>query len=86
MSDIFGGNAFLPVLFLLATVISGKPVLPAAHDTDLYLTALGIILTVFYVAGLVFCPRRQYARMGVDSIAAIVIHLIGIAGLATIAT
>ncbi|MEW2371955.1 hypothetical protein AB0940_21700 [Streptomyces sp. NPDC006656] len=85
VSDIFGGNAFLPVLFLLATVISGKPVLPAAHDTDIYLTALGIILTVVYMTGLVFRPRRQYARMGVDSIAAVLIYLIGIAGLATIA-
>ncbi|MGW2712660.1 hypothetical protein ACWC4J_27330 [Streptomyces sp. NPDC001356] len=28
----------------------------------------------------------EYARMGVDSIAAVVIHLVGIAGLATIAT
>ncbi|MFG2668231.1 sodium:calcium antiporter [Streptomyces sp. NPDC048387] len=84
VSDIFGGNAFLPVLFLLATVISGKPVLPAAHDTDIYLTALGIILTVVYMTGLVFRPRRQYARMGVDSIAAVLIYLIGIAGLATI--
>jgi cation:H+ antiporter len=25
ISDVFGSNAFLPVLFLLATLISGKP-------------------------------------------------------------
>ncbi|MFJ7150132.1 sodium:calcium antiporter [Streptomyces sp. NPDC100445] len=86
VSDIFGGNAFLPVLFLVATLISGKPVLPAAHDTDIYLTALGIILTVVYMAGLVFRPRRQYARMGIDSVTVIVVYLVGIAGLATIAT
>ncbi|MGW3097546.1 sodium:calcium antiporter [Streptomyces sp. NPDC001102] len=86
ISDIFGGNAFLPVLFLPAAIISGKPVLPAAHDTDVYLTALGIILTVTYMAGLVFRPRRQYARMGIDSVTAVVIYVVGIAGLATIAT
>ncbi|MFE1910073.1 sodium:calcium antiporter [Streptomyces anandii] len=86
ISDIFGGNAFLPVLFLLATVISGKPVLPAAHDTDVYLTALGIILTVVYMAGLIFRPRRRHARLGIDSIAAVAIYVVGIAGLATIAT
>lgn len=74
------------MLFLVAALISGKPVLPAAHDTDIYLTALGIILTVVYMTGLVFRPQRQYARMGVDSIAAVVIYLVGIAGLATIAT
>jgi hypothetical protein len=36
ISDIFGGNAFLPVLFLLATLISSKAVLPQAQDTDIY--------------------------------------------------
>ena len=41
VSDIFGGNAFLPVLFLLATLLSGKAVLPAGAGTDIYLTALG---------------------------------------------
>ncbi|MEV5607378.1 hypothetical protein [Streptomyces sp. NPDC052225] len=86
VSDIFGGNAFLPVLFLPATVISGKPVLPAAHDTDVYLTALGIALTVVYMAGLVFRPRRQYARMGPDSVTVVIVYLVGVAGLATLAT
>lgn len=85
VSDIFGGNAFLPVLFLPAALISGKPVLPAAHDTDIYLTALGVILTVVHMAGLVFRPRHQYARMGVDSVTVVVVHLVGVAGLATIA-
>ncbi|MEU3504680.1 hypothetical protein ABZ726_29480 [Streptomyces hundungensis] len=84
ISDIFGGNAFLPVLFLLATLISGKPVLPTAHHTDIYLTALGIVLTAVYVAGLVFRPQRQFLRMGVDSLAVLVMYAAGIAGLATI--
>ncbi|GGZ67965.1 hypothetical protein GCM10010389_01470 [Streptomyces echinoruber] len=84
MSDIFGGNAFLPVLFLLATVISGRPVLPTAHHTDIYLTALGIVLTVVYITGLVFRPRRQYLRLGPDSIAVVVLYAVGIAGLTTI--
>lgn len=85
ISDIFGGNAFLPVLFLLATVLSGQAVLPRAHHTDIYLTALGALLTVVYMAGLVFRPQRQYARMGVDSITVLVLYALGITGLAFIA-
>jgi cation:H+ antiporter len=84
VSDIFGGNAFLPVLFLLATLLSGKPVLPNAHNTDVYLTALGIVLTIVFMAGLIFRPRRQFLRMGIDSIAVLIIYMVGIVGLATI--
>jgi cation:H+ antiporter len=79
--DIFGGNAFLPVLFLLATVISGKAVLPSAHASDLYLTGLSIVLTVVYMAGLLFRPAREHARMGSDSIAVLVIYAVGAVGL-----
>ena len=40
ISDIFGGNAFLPVLFLLADLF-GPAVLPQAKKTDIYLAGLG---------------------------------------------
>lgn len=84
MSDIFGGNAFLPVLFLLATLLSGSAVLPTAHHTDIYLTALAGLLTVVYMAGLIFRPQRQWLRMGLDSIAVVILYLVGILGLAFI--
>jgi cation:H+ antiporter len=80
-SDIFGGNAFLPVLFLPATIISGSAVLPQAHDTDIYLTALAILLTVVYLWGLLFRPQRQWGRLGPDSIAVLALYVLGIVGL-----
>jgi cation:H+ antiporter len=81
ISDIFGGNAFLPVIFLAATLVSGKAVLPHATKADMYLTALGMLLTAVYIYGLVFRPRRQIARMGIDSLVVLVLYVIGIAGL-----
>lgn len=86
ISDIFGGNAFLPVLFLLATLLSGKAVLPQAQATDIYLTALGMLLTLVYATGLVFRPRRRIAGMGVDSLVVLVLYLLGLAGLFAVAT
>lgn len=81
VSDIFGGNAFLPVLFLLATVISGKAVLPAAQATDIYLTALGILLTLVYLLGLAFRPSRKVLGMGIDSLLVLILYGVGTAGL-----
>ena len=81
ISDIFGGNAFLPVLFLVATTLSGKSVLPQAQKTDIYLTALAILLTIVYVCGLIFRPRRQLIRMGIDSFLVMLLYLLGVIGL-----
>ena len=85
MSDIFGGNAFLPTLFLLATLLSGEAVLPQAHRTDIYLAGLGVLLTTVYVYGLIFRPRRLFLRMGADSLIVLALYALGIAGLFTIA-
>jgi cation:H+ antiporter len=83
-SDIFGGNAFLTALFLLATLLSGNAVLPRAHDTDIYLTGLAVLLTGIYIVGLIFRPHRQVGRLGIDSAAVIVAYAIGLLGLIAI--
>ena len=84
MSDIFGGNAFLTLLFPLAAVLSGAAVLPSAHRSDIYLTALAGLLTVVYIAGLIFRPQRRVLRMGPDSLAVLVLYIVGMVGLAVV--
>ena len=84
-SDIFGGNAFLPVLFLMATLISGQAVLPQAKNTDIYLAALGILLTTVYIYGLIFRPKRQILHMGIDSLVVLILYIVGTVGLFAIA-
>lgn len=81
VSDIFGGNAFLPTLFLVASLLSGQPVLPQLQPSDVYLTALGALLTTVYIFGLVTRRQRQWGRMGPDSWTVIGFYLIGLVGL-----
>jgi cation:H+ antiporter len=40
-----------------------------------------MLLTVVYIFGLIFRPRRQFARMGIDSVIVLVLYALGIAGL-----
>lgn len=84
MSDIFGGNAFLPVLFLLADVLSGQAALTQAKNTDVYLAGLGILLTTAYMIGIIFRPRRQILDMGLDSFAVLILYILGVTGLLAI--
>jgi cation:H+ antiporter len=85
MSDIFGGNTFLPVLFLVADLLSGKATLPHAQHTDVYLAGLGILLTTVYLCGLIFRPKRQIFRMGIDSLVVLIFYMLGIVGLIAVA-
>jgi cation:H+ antiporter len=81
VSDIFGGNAFLPTLFLLASFLAGSAVLPSANRTDVYLTGLGALLTVVYMIGLIFRPRRLFGVLGIDSAVVVAVYAVGIVGL-----
>jgi cation:H+ antiporter len=85
-SDIFGGNAFLPVLFLVAVLITGRPVLPQAQATDIYLTALAVLLTLTYILGLIFRPKKKILAMGMDSLVVLVLYLLGVVGLFVVAS
>jgi cation:H+ antiporter len=81
MGDVFGGNAFQVCLFVLADLIAGAPVLPEAGALNSWLAALGIALTAVYTVGMIARPARCHARLGPDSIFAVVVYALGIAGL-----
>ena len=81
VSDIFGGNAFLPVLFLMASFIGGDAILPNLKPSDIYLTMLGIILTGIYMIGMVVHSKKQILRMGIDSFIVVIVYLLGLIGL-----
>jgi cation:H+ antiporter len=81
LGDIFGGNAFQLCLFLVADLVAGTPVLPQAGDLNAWLASLGVGLTAIYAMGVIIRPLRCRARLGPDSILAIVVFAVGIAGL-----
>jgi cation:H+ antiporter len=84
VGDIFGGNAFQVCLFLLADLVAGKAVLPAAGPLNAWLAALGIALTMVFAFGVVTRPTRCRARLGPDSLLAIAVFAVGIAGLVAV--
>jgi cation:H+ antiporter len=81
MGDIFGGNAFQVCLFLVADLVAGKPVLPSAGNLNAWLAALGVALTAVYGFGVISRPMHTHARLGPDSILALSLFGLGIAGL-----
>src|SRR5207248_10438423 len=81
MGDIFGGNAFQVCLFLVADLIAGQPVLPAAGNQNAWLAALGVALTAVYGFGLISRPMHTRFRLGPDSLLALGLFSLGIAGL-----
>jgi len=81
MGDILGGNAFQVCLFLVADLVAGTPVLPSAGNQNAWLGALGIGLTAIYGFGVIIRPEHCRFRLGPDSLLALTLFALGIAGL-----
>ncbi|MCX6809967.1 MAG: sodium:calcium antiporter [Candidatus Berkelbacteria bacterium] len=78
ISDIFGGNSLMPALFIVADLISKKPILPISQKSDIVFAVLGVALTLVYAISLVVKPKKRYFRLGADSIVVIIIYAIGL--------
>jgi cation:H+ antiporter len=81
MGDVFGGNAFQVCLFLVADLVAGAPVLPSAGSLNAWLAALGVALTAVYGFGVISRPMHTRFRLGPDSLLALALFGLGIAGL-----
>ena len=81
IGDIFGGNAFQLCLFVLADLLAGTPLLPAAGKANAWLGALGIVLTGIYISAIIVRAERRHAGFGADSLLAIVVFVLGMWGL-----
>lgn len=81
ISDIFGGNSFLPALFLLANVLTGRSIMTEAHKSDLYLVGLSIILTLLFIVGMVVRYPKRIGKLGLESWVMILVYIMGIFGL-----
>jgi cation:H+ antiporter len=81
VSDIFGSNAFMPALFVIADIVAGKQVLSFATPTDIWFAALGILLTGIYGVGLLMRPKKLFFRVGIDSLLVLSIYIISVLAL-----
>jgi cation:H+ antiporter len=79
VGDILGGNSFQITLFLLADVLAGTPVIVAARHSDVWLGAAGLLMTGVVSAAVIARPRRKFFRLGIDSIALVVIYAVVVA-------
>jgi cation:H+ antiporter len=63
---------------LVCDILAGHSVLQHASATDIWFAALGVLLTAIYIIGLIVRPRKQYFRMGIDSITVVALYVIGV--------
>jgi cation:H+ antiporter len=84
MSDVYGGNSVQLTFFLVADLLAGRPVLSQTSAEFLWLGALGAVVTGVAIYGLLVRPTGKIAGIGPDSLAILVVYLVGIALLTSV--
>ena len=82
VSDIVGGNAVLPVLLTIGSLIAGTSAYAVIDRPSLLLSALGIAMTVIYLTALFLRPQRRLAGFGPESWMLTAVYGAGLVGLA----
>lgn len=77
ISDIFGGNGFLPLLFLPASLISGQNVLSDAGESNNFIALLSIVLTAIFLVGMVKKSPNKLGKLGWDTWLMLLAGIIG---------
>lgn len=76
VSNIFGSNAFMVALFLIADVAyRDGPILSAVEPAAAFAAAAGITVTAVYLTGMIERKNRTLWRMGFDSAGVLVFYL-----------
>jgi cation:H+ antiporter len=79
LSDIFGTNLFnMVILFVADLLYAGPPVLAEVGAFAGVGALLALVLTAIFLVGLIERRDRTVARMGWDSLTAIVVYLAGL--------
>ncbi|MEZ4728475.1 MAG: hypothetical protein R3E79_15180 [Caldilineaceae bacterium] len=76
VSNIFGSNGIMVALLFLADLFYREgPILAAGDAASTFTVAMGIVVTAAYLAGLVERRDQVFLRMGLDSVAVLVLYL-----------
>lgn len=78
IGEIFGTNLFnLGIIFVIDLVASGPPIIGLAGAFEMSAAMLSLLLTGIFVLGLIERRNRTILRMGEDSLAVILIYVVG---------
>ncbi len=82
VSDILGSNAIMVVLLLPSDLLYAEGLLfDAVDDSGQFALAMGIVVTVAYLIGLLRHSSRRYLRLGADSWAVLACYGVALVGL-----
>lgn len=80
VSDVFGTNLFnVTIIVLVDALHPGGPVIVEAGRFAGFAALLALVLTALFLAGMIERRDRIILRMGVDSIAALLVYAAGVA-------
>jgi cation:H+ antiporter len=80
VADVFGTNLFnMSIIFFVDLLYDGPPVLREVGAFAGFGALLAVVLTALFLAGMIERRDRTFLRMGYDSLAVIVVYLLGLA-------